>query len=155
MMNVLTRVGWEFRIALAEGRALDTLARTIEDAVDYLLFVDEAKLERVRGTSGFAELFSMVGPHDVRGRSLRELQLDGRLMRYPLSYMIYSSAFDALPAAARDAVYRRLWEVLSSATEDARYAHLDAADRRAIVEIVLDTKPGLPPYFQSLEAAPP
>jgi hypothetical protein len=147
MMNVLTRVGWEFRVAEAEGRAVDTLARTIEDAVDYFLFVGEAKIGRIEGTSGFAEVFAALGPDDERGRSLRELKLEGRLMRYPLSYMIYSRAFDALPREARDAIYRRLWGVLSGGSDDARYAHLTSADRAAIVEILVATKTGLPDYF--------
>lgn len=153
MMNVLTRVGWDFRVALAERRDLATLARTVDEAVEYLLFAGEVNLEPVRGTSGFAEQFSRLGPFDERGRSLRELQLDGRLMRYPLSFLIYSSAFDALPAEARDAMYRRLWEVLSSAEPGARYAHLTAADRAAIVEILIATKPGLPAYFRPLPSA--
>ncbi len=152
MMNVLTRVGWDFRVALAEQRELATLARTIDEAVEYLLFAGEVQLEPVRGTSGFADWFSQLGPHDDRGRSLRELQLDGRLMRYPLSYLIYSRAFDGLPAEARDAMYLRLWQVLSSAEPGARYAHLSAEDRRAIVEILLATKPGLPQYFRPLTA---
>jgi hypothetical protein len=150
MMNILTRVGWDFRVALAENRDLGTLARTIDEAVEYLLFAGEVKLEPVRGTSGFAEVFSKLGPHDDRGRSLRQLQLDGRLMRYPLSYLIYSGAFDGLPTEARDAMYRRLWDVLSSTDTGARYSHLSAADRAAIVEILIATKPGLPAYFRPL-----
>jgi hypothetical protein len=146
-MNVLTRLGWEYRVAAADGRTSTDLERSIEDAVDYLLFVDEAKIERIEGTSGFAERFSALGPSDGRGRSLRQLQLDGRLMRYPLSYMIYSSAFDGLPQEARDATYRRLSAVLSGSVGDARYAHLVAADREAIVEILLATKTGLPVDF--------
>jgi hypothetical protein len=71
-------------------------------------------------------------------------------MRYPLSYLIYSSAFDGLPAEARDAMYRRLWDVLSSNEPRERYAHLSAADRAAIVEILIATKPGLPAYFRPL-----
>jgi hypothetical protein len=148
MMNVLTRVGWEARIAAAEGKPIDALERTIEDAVDYLLFVGEAPLGRIKGTSGFAEYFAALGPHDDRGRSLRELQLNGRLMRYPLSYLIYSAAFDALPEAAREAIYRRVWEVLTGAVTDARYTPLSVADREAIVEILVATKPGLPNYFR-------
>jgi hypothetical protein len=148
MMNVLTRVAWEARIAAAEGRPIATLERTIEDAVDYMLFVGEAPLGRIRGTSGFAEHFAALGPRDARGRSLRELRLDGRLMRYPLSYMIYSAAFDALPAEARDAIYRRLWDVLSGAVTDERYAALSADDRAAIVEILVATTTGLPDYFR-------
>jgi hypothetical protein len=150
MMNVLTRVGWEFRIAAAERRSAATLERTIEDAVDYLLFVGEAALEPLEGTSGFAEVFEALGPHDGRDRSLRELALDGRLMRYPLSYMIYSRAFDSLPDEARAAIYRRLWAVLSGSIAGGRYAHLTREDRTAIVEILVATKPGLPEYMRAL-----
>jgi hypothetical protein len=153
MMNVLTRVGWDFRVALAEKRDLATLARTIDEAVEYLLFAGEVPLEPVGGTSGFAEAFSKLGPRDDRGRSLRDLQLNGRLMRYPLSYLIYSSAFDGLPGEARDALYRRLWEVLSSAEPGPRFTHLSAADRAAIVEILIATKPSLPAYFRPLTTA--
>jgi len=148
-MNVLTRVGWEYRVASVDGGQAASLERSIEDAVDYLLFVAEAPIGRVRGTSGFAERFSALGPSDALGRSLRQLQLDGRLMRYPLSYMIYSRAFDALPAQARDAFYRRLWKVLSGGDADARYAKLPPADRTAIVEILAATKAGLPEYFRT------
>jgi hypothetical protein len=151
MMNVLTRVGWEYRVAAAEGRPAATLDRTIVDAVDYFLFVGEAKLEPLEGTSGFAQLFAALGPTDSRGRSLRQFKLDGRLMRYPLSYMIYSRAFDGLPAEARAAIYRRLWNVLSGSAADARYAGLLPADRAAIVEILIATKAGLPDYFRATD----
>jgi hypothetical protein len=73
-------------------------------------------------------------------------------MRYPLSYLIYSSAFESLPAEAREALYRRLWDVLSGAVTGERYLHLAAADRAAIVEILIATKPDLPPYFRPLAA---
>jgi hypothetical protein len=147
-MNVLTRVGWEYRVAAAEAVSATSLERSIEDAVDYFLFVDEAKIPRVRGTSGFAEAFEALGPHDEKGRSLRQLQLDGRLMRYPLSYMIYAKAFDALPAEAREAFYRRLWAVLSGKIDDTRYGGLSPADRASIIEILVATKRGLPDYFR-------
>jgi hypothetical protein len=68
-------------------------------------------------------------------------------MRYPCSYMIYSAAFDALPAGTRDAVYRRMWAVLSGKETGERYAHMAAADRQAAIEILRETKPGLPKYF--------
>jgi hypothetical protein len=148
-MNVLTRVGWEYRVASGQSAATASLERSVEDAVDYLLFVGEAQIERIRGTSGFAEKFRALGPRDSRGRSLRDLQLDERLMRYPLSYMIYSRAFDGLPREARDAMYRRLWAVLSGGVADARYATLFPADRQAIVEILIATKTGLPEYFST------
>jgi hypothetical protein len=119
------------------------------EVVDYLLFIDEAKLtDRVLGGSGFAERFSQTGPRDRKGRSLYELDLNRRLVKYPCSYLIYSPAFDALPPGAKEPIYRRLWQVLSGQEQDARYqSALSRADRQSIVEILRDTKKDLPPYF--------
>ena len=64
-------------------------------------------------------------------------------MRYRCSYMIYSPAFDALPGAAKTAVYQRMWEILKGAVK----SPLGVEERRAIVEILRATKPGLPAYF--------
>jgi hypothetical protein len=153
MMNILTKLGWDARIAQAEGRALSTLEKSVEEAVDYMLFIDEAPLGAVESLSGFAAQFAARGPRDSKGRSLRDLQLSTRILRYPCSYMIYSDAFDALPQAVKDGMYRRLWTVLSGAEPDPRYQRLSAADRRAIIEILNDTKAGLPEYFRSLPAA--
>jgi hypothetical protein len=122
------------------------------EVVDYLLFIDETKLtDQVRGGSGFAERFSTLGPRDRKGRSLYELDLNRRLLKYPCSYMIYSPAFDALPPGAKDPIYRRLWEVLSGQERDARYqSALSRADRQSIVEILRDTKNDLPRYFRNV-----
>ena len=107
-----------------------------------MLFADEPPLPApVKGTSGFAERFSAEGPKDAKGRSLRQLDLQTRLLRYPCSYMIYSDAFGALPAPMRAAVYARLADVLSGNDRDPRYARLSAADRRAVLDILRATKP--------------
>jgi hypothetical protein len=148
MMNLITRAGWESRVgAMRKGDPSVPAARVrdaVNDLVDYMLFADEAPLpEPIEGSSGFAERFSAMGPRDAKGRSLRELRLDARLMRYPLSYMIYSPAFDALPGDVKDAAYRRLREVLSGRDRDPKFAHLTPAVRQAIVEILRDTKPDL------------
>lgn len=149
MTNLVTRLGWEARIAAHQGDPVPARIRdTARELVDYLLFIDEAPLPgAVVGASGFAEQFAAAGPRDKAGRSLRQFDLERRLFRYPCSYLIYTPAFDALPAAARDAVYARLWEVLSGEEKDPIYARLSEADRRAIVEILRDTKPDLPAYF--------
>ena len=161
MTNLLTRAGWEFRVAAHESRATRglfrapgtaggdaTLREAVRALVDYMLFVDEAPLtDRMTGTAGFEAAFEARGPFDRHGRTLRQIDLDLRLFRYPCSYMIYTAAFDALPTDARDAIYRRLWQVLSGADRDPRYALLPRGDRQAIVEILRDTKPDLPGYF--------
>jgi hypothetical protein len=141
MMNLLTRLGWEARIFEREERpAADALNDVVTEVVDYMLFVDEAPLDGIKGTSGFAERFGALGPRDSKGRSLRDLDLQRRLFRYPCSYMIYSEVFDSLPDAARNAVYSRLLQVLSGKDSSTKYRHLSAGDRQAILEILRDTK---------------
>lgn len=133
-MNLLTRLGWETRVAAAESR-LDFSAGELRDLVhetaDYLLFADEAVLPApVQGVTGFARAFGARGPRDRQGRSLRELDLQTRLFRYRCSYMIYSAAFDALPAPARAAVYARMQAVLG------------ARGDREVMDILDDTRKG-------------
>lgn len=147
-MNLMTRLNWESRVAASEGR-LDftsgTVRELVDELTDYFLFVDEAPPPgRVTPRADFADRFTAAGPRDRRGRSLRELDLDRRLLRYPCSYLIYTEAFTRLPAGAREAVYRRMWAILSSADAGPKYAHLTPADRRAIVEILRDTRDDLP-----------
>jgi hypothetical protein len=61
--------------------------------------------------------------------------------------MIYTAAFDALPPTAIAMVYERLWAILSGTATGGDYSKLTAADRRAIIEILRETKRGLPAYF--------
>jgi hypothetical protein len=156
-MNLMTRLGWESRIAAQDsskpaGAVKPADVRdTARELVDYLLFVDEAPLaSAVQGSSPFAQEFAKRGPRDGKGRSLRDLDLTKRLFRYPCSYLIYTEVFDALPADARALVYERLWEILSGRETDKVYWRLSVADRRAIVEILRETKKGLPEYFQTI-----
>ena len=159
MVNLLTRVGWEVRFAQYQER-IDKAPRshdlteglrrdTARELADYMLFVDEAPLsEKIQGSSGFAEIFSAQGPRDSKGRSLRQFDLERRLMRYPCSYMIYSEAFDGMPDQAREAVYKQMWQILSGEEQENKYSKLSLIDRQAIVEILHETKKGLPDYFQ-------
>ena len=145
MLNLMTRAGWEARVGADAGRPLSAI---VNELVDYMLFVDEHPLPGPTRLSPFARQFAQHGPADTRGRSLRDLDLRSRIFRYPCSYLIYSEPFDALPDHARAAVYARMWAVLSGTVDDERYRRLTAADRRAIVEILRDTKSGLPDYFK-------
>lgn len=149
MMNLLVRMSWEARAADGQRDPKPLIEAVAREVVDYMLFVDEAPLPmRVEGSSGFAERFSRRGPMDSHRRSLYQLDLTTRLLRYRCSYMIYSEAFDGLPAAARDAVYRRLYAVLSGAEQAPRYSRLSSSDRRAIIDILRETKRDLPAYFK-------
>jgi hypothetical protein len=143
--------------ALGETRAPGThsdstmsrVKNACDPVVEYLLFSGETKLTSpITGTSGFAKEFPQRGPRDAKGRSLRDLDLKTRLLRYPLSYLIYSPTFDGLPDLAKQRVYQRLWAVLSGTDTSKAFAHLTPDDRRAIVEIVRETKQDLPAYWK-------
>src|SRR5688500_8691521 len=123
MTNLLTRLGWQWRIAAHDAPTRSSIPPQIQDTanelVDYLLFVDEAPLPSpVRGSSSFASDFAAKGPRDTKGRSLRDLDLTRRLLRYPCSYMIYTEAFDALEPPVKAVVYDRMWRILSGAVKD-------------------------------------
>ena len=165
MTNLLTRLGWEARIALNDSKTAaiaPALQSSIDALVAYMLFADEAPLgDPVEGVSSFTRTFAERGPRDHNGRSLREFDLRTRLFRYPLSYMVYDAAFDALPGPILDQVYRRLFDVLTEREEapqrpsptgdgDSRtFARLTRADRRSILEILKDTKSNLPAYWRA------
>ena len=132
--NLITRAGWEYRIGSTQ------VQQAVDELVDYLLFVGEAPLPHpVNGSSKFAEVFAAQGPRDSAGRSLRDLDLKTRLMRYPLSYMIYSPGFAGLPAQVKAMARARLDAVLSGKDAHRKYAHLTAPTRFAIQQILADT----------------
>ena len=153
MVALLTRLNWETRVALQEEKVeqfrprLDFLS---DQLASYMLFSGEAEIqEPLAGVSSFTKTFAARGPRDKQGRSLRDFDLNKRLFRYPLSYMIYDAEFDALPAIALDAVYRKLYDALNGKDSKGKYSHLSQADRTAIVEIVSETKSGLPDYWRA------
>jgi len=145
MINLITRVAWQARIA---GPTSPALATDLDDLVAYMLFTHEARLvEPIEGVSTFARTFAARGRADRRGRSLRDFDLTTRLFRYPLSYLIEGAAFAALPAGVREAILRRLHTALTSA-EAGPAAHLTPADRRAILEIAAETVPDMPTWWR-------
>jgi hypothetical protein len=170
MLNRLARAALETRMALHYEREINkalgrpesepsesarSRIRGVSDAVvQYLLFGEDARLtDPVKGTSTFVSDFTARGPRDAKGRSLRDLDLNTRLFRYPCSYLIYSRAFDSLPGAVKDHVYQRLWEILANGHSGNGDPVLAVDDRNAIVEILRETKRDLPDYWR--HSAPP
>jgi hypothetical protein len=166
VQNRLTRANYATRQALhyqAElnrslgepaDHVLESTTRRIEsagnDLVEALLMAGEAQLTApIAGTSGFAEEFAKAGPRDRHGRSLRDLDLHRRLFKYPCSYLVYSPGFDALPREMRDYVWQRLWNVLDQGEDSKTFGHLSEIDRQAIIDIICETKRGLPDYWKS------
>jgi hypothetical protein len=58
--------------------------------------------------------------------------------------MVYSEAFDGLPASVKQRVYRRMLDVSMESDAPVGRAHPSAADRRAVLEILKDTKADFP-----------
>jgi hypothetical protein len=161
--NAITRVNFDARTAIDKERGAakakdgyelraDQLSaatrKAIEDAVEplvqTLLFAGETPLTApVSGEPRFVTQFMSRAVKDSRGRSLRDLDMKTRMFRYPLSYVVYSPAFDALPRAAREAVYRRVAALLRGAPNDDAVARLTPDERAAILEILAATKPEL------------
>jgi hypothetical protein len=111
----------------------------LDDLVAYMTFASEVPLPGpVSGNSGFAADFAGRGPNDGKGRSLRAFDLKTRLFRYPLSYMVYSTAFEALAPDIRDKLYRHLYDALKAKGP----AGADA------IAILGATKHSLPDYWK-------
>ena len=158
MSNLITRIAWETRTAISDGKLKNFQSRLdadVEEFVTYMTFADEAAIPSpIQGVSSFTKTFAERGPRDKQGRSLRDFDLQKRLFRYPLSYMIYSAAFDSIPSIARDKIYRKLYDVLTGKDTDSAFAKLSSDDRRAVFEILMDTKPGLPAYWRRTANTP-
>ncbi len=167
MHNLIARVAFETKLALDSQQAMDAVLSRQSDGswsestrrrifspaetlVRCMLFLEEPALPApVQGTSGFTAAFARQGPVDGRNRSLRELDLKTRLFRYPMSFLVYSEAFDALPAPVKEYVWRRLWDILNGREQRKEFAVLKAQDRQAIREILLATKRHLPAYWRA------
>lgn len=153
MTNLMTRLGWETRVAIQDGKLEESRSRLealVDQMTTYMLFADEASIgQGISGVSTLTESFPKRGPRDRQGRSLRDFDLHSRLFRYPLSYMVYSEVFDGMPDFAKDLVYKRLYDVLSGRDTSQKFARLSAEDRAAVLDILRDTKLGLPRYWKT------
>jgi hypothetical protein len=142
VQNLITRLAYDARTPAANQAEL--VAESVERLLRAMLFVDAVGYTApISGDSKFVEQFARRAVRDARGRSLRDFDLTRRLFRYPLSFVIHSPAFDALPEAAQRAFYTRLNDVLRGTDASEDFAHLIAEDRSAILEILAATKPEL------------
>lgn len=165
MHNLITRLNYETKLALNHQKVMDEalqrksdelsdstrrrIERATEDLIRYMLFVGETRWQSpISGTTNFAKDFVAAAQRDKQGRSLRDLDLQKKLFRYPCSYLIYSEAFDALPKPALDHLYKQLWLALTGQTKDKELLAISPEDRAAVLEILRQTKTNLPAYFQ-------
>ena len=150
MQNLIIRANYETLLARdpqsggggTSGWPEQRIARAGETLLEYLLFRNEAPLKGpVKGSSKFAAEFQRGGPRARDGRSLRRLDLQTRMFRHPCSFLIYSRAFDGLPREMKNYLWRRLVEILSGEDQSETYAGMEPRDRRAVLEILRETKP--------------
>jgi hypothetical protein len=147
-INLLTRLNWESRVAAGDRHAsvsAGDVGRLVNELAEYLLFVGEVPPSvPLTALEGFAKRLEQRTPKDRQGRSFGQLDLDRRLLRYPCSFMVYAEAFDGLPPAVKRAVYARMIDILAGDDRRPESARVSAADRRAVLEILRETKPDFP-----------
>ena len=114
--NLISRVNWETRLALDQeasmseslgvqaatwsGSTRDRIYSAVEKLLRSMLFTDEIPREApVQGTSAFAMEFAAAGPRDKIDRSLRDLDLNRRMFRYPCSFLIVTASLELRKSA--------------------------------------------------------
>jgi len=160
MHNAIAAANYETRQALHQSYQMNELLEreadhvsdsarrritaSAERVLEYLLMCDEFALtDKVVGTSEFAKEFVARGKRDSKRRTLRELDLETRVFKYPCSFLIHSAAFDGLPEPVRSEIADRLLAILEGRDQSPQFAHLTPQPRRAILEILQQTKPEL------------
>ncbi|MEZ6093543.1 MAG: hypothetical protein R3C03_04795 [Pirellulaceae bacterium] len=133
--NLITAANYEVRRALNyqsvmnealdrpnEYRSDSTLRRIDKAAsrlADYMLFRDAEQFESpVKGTSNFQTEFEQATKLDDKGRSIRQLDLQNRLFRYPCSFLICSKSFDELPDQVRTLTLKKINNMLCQLQND-------------------------------------
>ena len=149
MHNFLTRLRYESELQLARYGHINYVTNIANAFLKYMLFTEEAPIkDGIEGSSPFAKEFEQRGPFDSKGRSLRQFDLQTQLFKYPCSYLIYSKAFEALPAKMKEHLYQRLYDILTNKDESTDFAAIPRKTKRAILEILIETKKDLPSYWR-------
>ena len=150
MHNLLNAASLQYRRASFIGRAIDPdadpdqgSAGRVADGmaakiVECLFFKDEARPgDDLVGGEDFQRSFLARYPKTKAGDSLVEFHLYDRLFKNRCSYMVYSQAFQGLPARVKQAVISGMKKVLSG--EDTSYAYLKESERKRIDGILRET----------------
>ena len=127
------------------------IAKSVESLLTYMFFVDEFPLTaKVKGTSSFTSEFTRRRPATEDGRSLYQMDLQTRLFKYPLSYMIYSKTFSAIGPKARAVFNERIQQILGdepTGSDRKTYHHLTPSLKAAIRDILSETHPTIGHLF--------
>ncbi len=154
MHNYITRLSFEAQIMLKQYGHIRYLKNQVNAFLRYLLLTEEAPLRSaLQGNPEFVKQFTARGLRDKQGRSLRDLDLQTRMFKYPCSFLIYSPPFDTMPTAIREHLLQRLYDILTGQDQSPEFAKLRADDRQAIREILCETKTNLPTYWKKPHSA--
>jgi hypothetical protein len=152
-LNTMIRAGFEVRVKMhgvqvAESSGSSELellrqefaaavAKAADNVTSVLLFDDETELSSsFAGTSGFTQWFANVGRTGEVGRTLRDFDLETRLFRYPVSYLIHSPTFAGLPGPLRQEVARRIRRELGNESRHPVLSQLSEAERSELATLV-------------------
>ena len=144
MHNYITRLHMEGLQRIADYGQVKYLDNQIRAFLRYLLFTEEARLPSpVEASQDFILDFQKNAKRDSKGRSLKDMDLQTRLFRYPCSFLIDSDAFRKLPDPLRRLIMERLHMVLTGADTHLDFAAIPSKDRQAVLEILRETAPDL------------
>ncbi len=149
MHNYVARLNIEARQMLATYGHVRYIRSQVDAFLRYLLFTEEATLtEAVEGNPEFIRDFTAKAVRDSKGRSFRDFDLKTRMFKYPCSFLIYSPSFDAISPPIKEVILQKLHDILTGKNTDEQFARLTPEDRKAILEILLETKRTLPGYWR-------
>jgi len=128
-------------VYMREAKSAAEVSEAVEPVVQALIGSDEIELtDAIAGSSEFSAKFEASAPTDRHGRSLSQLDLKTRILKYGISPMIYAESFESLPKPARLAIYRRLITILKNGATDGALAQLSPAMRAITNQILTETK---------------
>jgi hypothetical protein len=149
MHNYVARLNIESQQMLAAYGHVRYIRSQVDAFLRYLLFTEESLLtEPIVGNPEFIKDFTANAVRDSKGRSFRDFDLKTRMFKYPCSFLIYSPSFDAISAPIKEVILRKLHDILTGKNDDPQFARLTAEDRKAVLEILLETKKTLPDYWR-------
>ena len=149
MHNYVARLNIEAKQMLAAYGHVRYIRSQVDAFLRYLLFTEEFPLtQKIEGNPDFGHDFEARAIRDSKGRSLRDLDCKTRLFKYPCSFLIYSPSFDAISEPIKDVILHKLHDILTGKNDEAQFARLTPEDRKAVLEILLETKKTLPDYLR-------
>src|SRR5205823_3358089 len=120
------------RMDLSAGANVTDLSKRF-DTKEYLSPHSDIVALMVLGHQTHVHNMITSGVYELR--DAEEKGLSGKM-----SDLVYSKSFDAMPGGLKDYVYRRFREILSGQDTSSDFARLSETDRKAIFEILKETK---------------